>query len=1273
MSVTALPVDQSLPRPAERREKAVTIERVFSWILQDLASLQLTVILFALGIFVIWVGTTAQADADIWLVVDRYFRSFFMEVEFKYVFPAQFFPAFLHDLPGKFYAPGGMCVGLMMAMNLLAAHLWRFKIQASGIRLLAGLIMTLLGVVITYLVIASGNNSEGLQGVPVFSWPQLWMGLLFLYMAAVIGGGAALASWAPAVWNWERGTQQQRIIFGLCAGVLVLLAALWCVLVYTGIRLPDEGLRIVWQLMKGGIGGIPLLIGCFLVFKQRGGIVVIHAGIALMMFGELFVSLYAVENQARMAEGQTVNYVYDVRNTELAITHKVSDGLEEVVAIPKKHLQRSAVSKQPIQDVRLPFEVQVLSYYPNSTLRKAKSDDKLPHTKGAAFENKIALAELPASTGTDSDAPVDEGAMYVKFMERDSGKDLGTYALSQKVTSSFEEPHEDQVTVGGKKYGVSLRFQRSYRPYSLRLVDARGDKFTASMITKNFSSDVHLVDPTRNTSRSVHIWMNNPLRFAGETFYQSGFGSLSQTKDYTILSVVTNTGWMIPYVACMIVAIGLIAHFLLTLAKFLRLTLETDRDIVRAEVVAEPDAASRQGKRVRAMPVVSPPVNTASRQNNLLFSGAATLAASLVFLVWLGYWMAPPRFKGTDMNLAGFSRLPVMDDGRVKPMDSLARNNARTMSGSFYERVKDKDGKRTQSVQWLLDTITASPAAKTYKLFKIESPEVVEALGLEPRPADWCYSIDEIGGRPLAVIFGLESRPDDLMGLQREFMDSKYGAFVKEAEAAAALRRQKKEVSEYQQHLLKLADRLEEYRKLVRSFEAVVLPALPSREEADQDPLAQQRWQQEFQRVTQQIEAIRDDKPVFAVAMAPDEERKGRWQPFPIAMRDVQMEKLKKEVGAGEKDPDQPTLHFYRMLEGYRAGDAQEFNESLDKYQAELARHPPDDYSAFKVNLEARFNAVSPFFMGMFTYVLAFLVAVMAIPVWILLPTLRRPLNWTAFTLILLTLLVHTTALILRIYISGRPPVTTLYSSAIFIGWAGVIFGVVIELIFRLGIGNILSAVSGFATLFIAYLLAQDGETMPQLAAVLDTQFWLATHVVCITLGYAATFAAGLCGAIYILGGLATPVADKNVRKAGGMIVYGIVCFAILFSFVGTVLGGLWADDSWGRFWGWDPKENGALIIVLWNALVLHARWGGLVKDRGLAVLCIGGNIVTAWSWFGVNQLGIGLHSYGFNKGLAAILCWFVVSQLVLIAIGLLPTKWWWSYAAEEEREKVPA
>jgi ABC-type transport system involved in cytochrome c biogenesis permease subunit len=122
-------------------------------------------------------------------------------------------------------------------------------------------------------------------------------------------------------------------------------------------------------------------------------------------------------------------------------------------------------------------------------------------------------------------------------------------------------------------------------------------------------------------------------------------------------------------------------------------------------------------------------------------------------------------------------------------------------------------------------------------------------------------------------------------------------------------------------------------------------------------------------------------------------------------------------------------------------------------------------------------------------------------------------------------------------------------------------------------------------------------------------------------------------------------------------MTYGVVCFALFFSFIGTVLGGLWADDSWGRFWGWDPKENGALMIVLWNAAVLHARWDRWIGPRGFALFAIAGNIITAWSWFGTNQLGIGLHSYGFTSGVLMLLAGYVASQILLIAIGLALTR----------------
>jgi ABC-type transport system involved in cytochrome c biogenesis permease subunit len=241
----------------------------------------------------------------------------------------------------------------------------------------------------------------------------------------------------------------------------------------------------------------------------------------------------------------------------------------------------------------------------------------------------------------------------------------------------------------------------------------------------------------------------------------------------------------------------------------------------------------------------------------------------------------------------------------------------------------------------------------------------------------------------------------------------------------------------------------------------------------------------------------------------------------------------------------------------------------------------------------------------------------------------------------------------------------------VFIGWACVLAGLALERLHRLGVGNLVAALSGGLTLMVAYGL-DSGDTMHVLQAVLDTQFWLSTHVVTVTLGYGATFLAGVLGIFSIVQLAATRLGDQSPQRRLAArreqdelhrMTYGVVCFALFFSFIGTVLGGLWADDSWGRFWGWDPKENGALMIVLWNAAALHARWDRWLGQRGFALFAIGGNIITAWSWFGTNQLGIGLHSYGgsdtsiFENTTLMLLAGFVASQLLVIAAGWLLTR----------------
>ena len=360
--------------------------------------------------------------------------------------------------------------------------------------------------------------------------------------------------------------------------------------------------------------------------------------------------------------------------------------------------------------------------------------------------------------------------------------------------------------------------------------------------------------------------------------------------------------------------------------------------------------------------------------------------------------------------------------------------------------------------------------------------------------------------------------------------------------------------------------------------------------------------------------------------------------------------------GANGSGIDNSVRIYAKMAGALAANQPDQFNAAIADLRSQLVAAQPK--SLAKARAEVFFNQMEPFYNAMVIYVLAGLLAIFS---WFnLSETLRRSAVW----LVGLAFVIHTTGLIYRMVLEGRPPVTNLYSSAIFIGWGACLLGLVLEKFHRNGIGVVASSGIGFITLIIAHHLALEGDTMEMMRAVLDTNFWLATHVVAVTVGYASTFLAGFLAVIYILRGVFTKTLDAATGRSLARMIYGIVCFATLFSFVGTVLGGIWADQSWGRFWGWDPKENGALIIVLWNALILHLRWGGMIRERGLVNCAIIGNVVTSWSWFGVNMLGIGLHSYGFTDAAFFWLMLFVGSQLALVALGLLPAKLWKSFSA---------
>jgi ABC-type transport system involved in cytochrome c biogenesis permease subunit len=357
--------------------------------------------------------------------------------------------------------------------------------------------------------------------------------------------------------------------------------------------------------------------------------------------------------------------------------------------------------------------------------------------------------------------------------------------------------------------------------------------------------------------------------------------------------------------------------------------------------------------------------------------------------------------------------------------------------------------------------------------------------------------------------------------------------------------------------------------------------------------------------------------------------------------------------------PVSPALEpMSRIAWAYSVQDAPAFNKAVKDLQATTFSIRPE--AQIQVDHETTFNRAQPFYVGMVIYVLALLTVFAS---WLWKPQVLRP---AAFGLLCAGAIIQTAGLVSRIVLQGRPPVTNLYSSAVFVGWGAVLLGIVLERMYRNGFGTAVAASSGFASLLVAHHLTGDGDTMEMMRAVLDSNFWLATHVTTITIGYSGTFLAGAIAIAWTLRKQFAPHVKPETSKSLSGMVYGIVAFSLFFSFVGTVLGGIWADQSWGRFWGWDPKENGALLIVLWNAIILHARWGGFARERGIMTMAIFGNVITSLSWFGVNMLGVGLHSYGFMDKAFWALSGFIAIQALLMALAMLPRQFWKARASRD-------
>ena len=297
----------------------------------------------------------------------------------------------------------------------------------------------------------------------------------------------------------------------------------------------------------------------FKVTRKRAGILMIHFSLILLFVGEFVTGLFAEESRMTIDEGQTVGFAEDTREVELAIIDPADPETDQVVVIPQRLLEKESL----IRDPQLPFEIQVEAFYPNSDLvdvtdvpREVNAD------RGAGPAFRLTAVEVPVVSGVEMSV-IDLPTVFVSVFHE--GEDLGTWMVPLYLTL-IPQPQVQEVRAGDRTYHLTLRYKRSYKPYRIHLLDFSHDRYLGTDTPRNYSSRVRLIDPTQNEDREVLIWMNNPLRYRGETFYQASF---KQGDTGTILQVVRNPGWLLPYVACTLGAIGLGVQFFSSLRRFL--------------------------------------------------------------------------------------------------------------------------------------------------------------------------------------------------------------------------------------------------------------------------------------------------------------------------------------------------------------------------------------------------------------------------------------------------------------------------------------------------------------------------------------------------------------------------------------------------------------------------------------------------------------------------------------------------------------------------------
>jgi len=621
---------------------------------------------------------------------------------------------------------------------------------------------------------------------------------------------------------------------------------------------------------------------------------------------------------------------------------------------------------------------------------------------------------------------------------------------------------------------------------------------------------------------------------------------------------------------------------------------------------------------------------------------------SLGLIALLALAACPPahaaeRWSNDVVDL--FASLPVQDDGRVKPLDTLAQFTMLRINGK--RTFTTESGERLDHMRWYLDALFYPELAGKYKCFIVDNSDAVTSIGVQTHEKRDRYSYDE-----------LKVGRQKLFELAQEYSQ-----------------KEKADRSQVEQQVLNLANNFHEFETLIHFFDAgflrftatgdtetgrafpepegvglsETLTRLPNVLRALQQKratLSEEQLNTEATALSNLMEQMRPAQSAIAIPLFPPVDKNEKEWRTPAELFER----------AFSFDPQMagwmPMLTSLEKLPTLR-DKPEAFTNELMNLRNLTIKVAEDRNEYGKVPLEVHYYRAEYLWKSMYLYIFSFLLVAVS---W-LLPRYKY-VDWAVFASVALPTLLLIVGITLRCIIRSRPPVSTLYETILFITAVAIVVALVIELINRERIAIAVASLLGCAGMFLAFRYeAKEGmDTMPSLVAVLDTNFWLSTHVTTVTAGYAAGMLAGALAHIYILGqAFGFKRNDRAFYRNVARMTYGVLCFGLLFSTVGTILGGVWANDSWGRFWGWDPKENGALMICLWSLVVLHAKMGLYIRELGVSICAVILAGIVAFSWWGVNNLGVGLHSYGFTSGIWMWLglFWAIECAVVLLGVGV--------------------